>query len=186
MKAVGLRAALERSGDWNDRSDVAAKYLDIHKHVYTEGAWGEQATELYDSAIQGTHTVVRSWSDHMTGPLASKYTWLHGGNLCLAVETMTGKRPDYVFSDVRDPDKAGIVGAEDALRREYRVRLFNRKWLEGMMKEGYAGADNVRVMVSNSFGWEVMRPGSVGADNWQEMKNVLVDDKLHLSLRDWV
>ncbi len=181
----GLRAIVERSGDWNSRDDIAARYLDAHKFVYTQGAWGERAAELYDAAIQGTHTVVRSWSDHMTGPLASKYNWLHGGALCLAVEKMTGKRPDYVFSDVRDPDKAGMIRAEDALRREYRVRLFNRKWLEGMMKEGYAGADNVRVMVSNSFGWETMRPGSVGDDTWQEMKNVIVDDKLNLSIRDW-
>ena len=184
-ESSGLRAAVERSGDWNTRDDIATRYLDGHKFVYTEGAWGERAAELYDSAIQGTHTVVRSWSDHMTGPLASKYTWLHGGALCLAVERMTGKRPDYVFSDVRDPDNAGMVRAEDALRKEYRVRLFNRKWLEGMMKEGYAGADNVRVMVSNSFGWETMRPGSVGDDNWLEMKNVLVDDKLGLSIHDW-
>ena len=184
-ESSGLRVTVERSGDWNTRDDIATRYLDGHKFVYTEGAWGERATELFDSAIQGTHTVVRSWSDHMTGPLASKYTWLHGGALCLAVEKATGKKPVYVFSDVRDPDKAGMIRAEDALRREYRVRLFNRKWLEGMMKEGYAGADNVRVMVSNSFGWETMRDGSVGNDNWQEMKNVIVDDKLNLSIRDW-
>jgi cobaltochelatase CobN len=184
-ESTGLRTAVERSGDWNTREDIASRYLASHNFVYTEGAWGEQTPELYESAIQGTHTVVRSWSDHMTGPLASKYTWLHGGALCLAVEKMTGKRPDYVFSDVRDPDKAGMVRAEDALRKEYRVRLFNRKWLEGMMKEGYAGADNVRVMVSNSVGWETMRPGSVGDDTWLEMKNVIVDDKLNLSIRDW-
>jgi cobaltochelatase CobN len=98
---------------------------------------------------------------------------------------MTGRRPGYVFNDVRDPDKAGLINAEDALRREYRVRLFNRKWLEGMMKEGYAGADQVRFLVSNSFGWEVMRPGSVGNANWQEMKNVLVDDKLQLHMAEW-
>ncbi|MGC4017031.1 MAG: cobaltochelatase subunit CobN [Luteolibacter sp.] len=30
-----------------------------------------------------------------------------------------------------------------------------------------------------------MRPGSVGEANWQEMKNVLVDDTLKLSLREW-
>ncbi len=177
---------VQRSGDWGDRDDIVEQYLANHKYVYTEGAWGEEASQLYDAAIQGTHTVVRSWSDHMTGPLASKYTWLHGGSLSFAVEKMTGKRPDYIFSDVRDPDKAGIVDAEDALRKEYRVRLFNRKWLEGMMKEGYAGADHMRVMVSNSFGWEVMRPGSVGNANWYEMKAVLIDDKLNLHLEGWM
>ena len=180
---LGYKVA--RSGDWNDRTNIAKEYLSSHKHVYTQGAWGEKAPELYDAAIQGTHTVVRSWSDHMTGPLASKYMWLHGGSLSLAVEQMTGKRPDYVFSDVRDPDDAGMIDAEDALQQEYRVRLFNRKWLEGMMKEGYAGADMMRVMVSNSFGWEVMRPGSVGDENWQHIKEVLVDDSLHLNLKQW-
>ena len=84
----------------------------------------------------------------MTSPLASRYTWLHGGaHQCLAVEQMTGKRPGYVFNDVRDPDKAGLLNAEEALRREYRVRLFNRKWIEGMMKGKAtpAGADHLQL-----------------------------------------
>lgn len=175
-----------QSGDWESRDEIVAQYLATHKNVFTEGAWGEEAVALYDAAIQGTHTVVRSWSDHMTGPLASRYTWLHGGSLSFAVEKMTGKRPEYIFSDVRDPDKASLINAEDALRREYRVRLFNRKWLEGMMKEGYAGVDQVRFMTANSFGWEVMRPGSVGQENWQEMKRVLIDDRLNLNLPEWM
>lgn len=175
-----------QSGDWESRDEIVAQYLATHKNVYTEGAWGEEAVALYDVAIQGTHTVVRSWSDHMTGPLASRYTWLQGGALSFAVEKMTGQRPEYLFSDVRDPDKASLINAEDALRREYRVRLFNRKWLEGMMKEGYAGADQIRFMTANSFGWEVMRPGSVGQENWQEIKQVLIDDKLNLNLPEWM
>ncbi len=52
-----------------------------------------------------------------------------------------------------------------------------------MMKEGYAGADHMRFQVANSFAWEVMRPGSVGNDNWDEMKRVLIDDKLQLGLK---
>ncbi|QOV92069.1 cobaltochelatase subunit CobN [Humisphaera borealis] len=183
--ASSLSYSVERSGDWSTREEIARQYLAAHKYVYTEGAWGESAEPLYDAAIQGTHTVVRSWSDYMTSPLSSRYTWLHGGALALGVEQATGKRPDYVISDVRDADKAALVKAEDALQREYRVRLFNRKWVEGMMKEGYAGADHMRFLVSNSFGWEVMRPGSVGDANWQGMKEVLVDDKLQVRLKEW-
>ena len=181
-----LGYAVARSGDWNSRDEIAAEYLATHKHVYTQGAWGESAEPLYDAAIQGTHTVVRSWSDHMTSPLSSKYVWLHGGGLSIAVEAMTGKRPEYLFSDVRDPDRAALITAEDALRREFRVRLFNRRWVEGMMKEGYAGADHIRVMASNSFAWDVMRPGSVGNDNWNEMKQLLLDDQLNVRLREWM
>lgn len=181
-----LSYKVAQSGNWEDREEIAAQYLAAEKHVFTKGAWGEEAHAAYNLSIQGTHTVVRSWSDQMTSPLSSKYTWLHGGGLSMAVEAATGKQPDYVLSDVRDADQAEIVDAEHALRREYRVRMFNRKWLEGMMKEGYAGADHIRVLTSNSFGWEVMRPGSVGNDNWNEMKALLVDDKLNLNLREWM
>jgi len=181
-----LGYSVARSGDWNSRFELADEYLATQKNVYTEGAWGDEAVVLYDTTIQGTHTVVRSWSDHMTGPLSSKYTWLHGGSLSLAVEKLTGKKPEYILSDVRDPDKASIVTAEEALRREFRVRLFNRSWIEGMMKEGYAGADHMRVIVSNSFGWDTMRPGTIGNDQWLEMKQVLLDDKQKLGLSDWL
>lgn len=181
-----LAPSLLRSGEWTSREELAAQYHRSHQYVYTEGAWGEEAAPLYHAAMQGTHTVVRSWSDHLTGPLASRYTWLHGGALSLAVESATGKRPKYLFADVRDPAQSKMVDAEDALQKEYRVRLFNRKWLEGMMKEGYAGADHIRSLTTNSFAWEVMRPGSVGDANWTEMKKILLDDKLNLGLPAWM
>ena len=129
--------------------------------------------------------MLRSWSDHMTSPLANKYTWYQGGSLCLAVKHLTGREPEFLLSDVRDPDRTSLVVAEDALRREYRVRLFNRKWIEGMMKEGYAGADQVAVMASNTLGWQIMREKSVSDDIWAEIAEIYVRDKLHLSVRQW-
>ncbi len=176
---------VERSGTWDTRTDLIERYLAGVKNVFTRGHWGERAPEVYDAAIQGTDTVVRSWSDHMTGPLSNKYTWYSGGSLCLAVQHLTGKEPAFVLSDVRDPDRAGMIRAEDALAREYRARLFNRKWIEGMMKEGYAGADQVAVMVSNSMGWSIMRPGSVPDETWNEIDAIFVRDRLGLSIREW-
>ena len=101
------------------------------------------------------------------------------------MKQLTGTEPDWFLSDVRDPDRAGPVAAEDALRRDYRVRLFNRKWIEGMMKEGYAGADQIAVHVSNTMGWKIMREGSVSDDDYNEIAAIYVKDKLGLSLRQW-
>ncbi len=176
---------VERSGMWDTREDLMARYLEGVKHVFTKGHWGENAPEAYDAIIQGTDTVLRSWSDHLTGPLSNKYTWYTGGSLCLAVKHLTGKEPEFMLSDVRDPGRANMIRAEDALAREFRARLFNRKWIEGMMKEGYAGADQVAVMVSNSMGWSIMRPGSVPDETWNEIDAVFVRDKLGLSIREW-
>lgn len=181
----GSSAYIQQSGSWTTREEVIDHYLAHAKNVYTKGHWGEPAPEAYDRQMQGTDTVLRSWSDHMTGPLANKYMWLHGGQLAAAVERVTGKKPDYLLSDVRDFDKAGVVRAEDALAREFRVRLFNRKWIEGMMKEGYAGADQVAAMVDNAMGWEVVREGSVPRQTWEKIDSVFVKDELDLSIRSW-
>lgn len=181
----GNFAYIQQSGSWTTRDEVIEHYLSEAKNVYTKGHWGEPAPEAYDRQIQGTDTVLRSWSDHMTGPLANKYMWLHGGQLAMAVEHLTGKAPEFLLSDVRDFDRAGVIRAEDALAREFRVRLFNRKWIEGMMKEGYAGADQIAVMVSNSMGWEVVREGSIPRQTWEEMDAIFMKDKLGLSINQW-
>ena len=129
--------------------------------------------------------LLRSWSDRTRSPLSNKYDWYIGGSLSLAIKELTGREPEWFLSDVRDPDRAGLVAAEDALRRDYHVRLFNRKWIEGMMKEGYAGADQIAVHVSNTMGWAIMRDGSVSDDVWSEIAAVYVKDKYGLSLRQW-
>lgn len=176
---------VERSGDWDSRAELMATYLDSVSHVYTEGSWGESARPAFEAAMQGTEIVLRTWFDNTTSPLANKYAWFTGGSLALAVETVTGRKPEYSFVDVRDPDRARTVAAEDALRTDLRVRLFNRQWIEGMQKEGYAGADQVAVMVSNVFGWETVRAGSVGQDVWNEIKQIYLDDSRAMGMRAW-
>ncbi|MGO8689406.1 MAG: cobaltochelatase subunit CobN [Thermoguttaceae bacterium] len=182
---TGYYYLVERSGQWNGRKDLMDTYLGFSRYVYTEGLWGKQAAAAYNRQIQGSEVVLRSWSDRTRSPLSNKYDWYIGGSLSLAIKQLTGKEPEWYLSDVRDADRAGLVAAEDALRRDYRVRLFNRKWIEGMMKEGYAGADQIAVHVSNTMGWAIMRDGSVSDDTWNEIAAVYVKDKLGLSLRQW-
>ena len=182
---TGYYYLVERSGQWNTRKDLLDTYLGFSRYVYTEGLWGAHAPEAYGRQIQGSEVLLRSWSDRTRSPLSNKYDWYIGGSLSLAIEELTGRAPEWFLSDVRDPDRAGLVAAEDALRRDYRVRLFNRKWIEGMMKEGYAGADQIAVHVSNTMGWAIMRDGSVSDDVWNEIAAVYVRDKYGLSVRQW-
>ncbi|HID30832.1 MAG TPA: cobaltochelatase subunit CobN, partial [Desulfobacterales bacterium] len=175
----------ERSGEWDSREDLINVYLKHCKYVYTEGIWGKEAPEAYDRTIQGTEVILRSWGDRSRSPLSNKYNWWIDGSLSLAVKHLTGKEPEFLFVDVRDMDRARMVDAEDALRMDYRVRLFNRKWIEGMMKEGYAGADQIAVHVTNTMGWKIMRENSVSDNIWEEIVAIYIKDKLNLSIREW-
>ena len=55
-----------------------------------------------------------------------------------------------------------------------------------MMKEGYAGADQIAVHVSNTLGWKIMRPGSVQDDIFEEIVDIYVRDKRNLAIREWL
>ncbi len=160
------------------------RYLAGVKNVFTRGRWGEDAPEAYDATIQGTDTVLRSWSDHLTGPLRTVH--------------LVHRRQPLPGRDAPDRQGARVTSCPTSATRTLQHhsrrgcpgpantdRLFNRKWIEGMMKEGYAGADQVSVMVSNGMGWAIMRPGSVPDDTWDEIDAVFVRDKLGLSIREW-
>jgi len=176
---------VERSGQWDKREELMELYLAQARHVYTKGAWGKLAPEAYNSAIQDTELVLRSWSDRVRSPLSNKYAWFKGGSLCLAIEHLTGKRPDFLLTDLRDSSRARLVVAEEVLRRDFRSRLFNPKWIRGMMEEGYAGADQIAKHVSNALGWEIMRQGSVPPETWERIVDVFLRDSKKLALREW-
>lgn len=176
---------VEKSGEWKDREELINIYLDQVRYAYTDGLWGEEAPLAYDRHIQGTEVLLRSWSDRTRSPLSNKYDWYHGGSLSLAIKHLTGKEPEFFLSDVRDPDRTRMVNAEDALRQDFRVRLLNRKWIEGMMKEGYAGADQIAKHVSNTMGWKIMREKSISDDLWEEIVKIYLRDSRNLHIREW-
>jgi len=174
-----------RSGEWDTRQELVDAFLHWIKYVYTEGAWGEKAPEAFDRQILGTEVLVKSWSDRTTSPSSGSYFWSDAGSVALAVKHITGKEPEYILSDVHDPDHARLAQLEDALREDYRVRLFNRKWIEGMMKEGFAGADQMGKHVFNALGWKIMRENSITDDMWMEIVDIYVHDKKNLNIREW-
>ncbi|WP_419192344.1 cobaltochelatase subunit CobN [Engelhardtia mirabilis] len=185
MGSAGYYYLVERSGEWDSEQELMETYLSHVRHVYTEGAWGEHAPEAFERQIQGTEAILRSWSDRTRSPLSNKYDWYQGGSLSRAVKYLTGREPLFLLTDVRDPDRAQIVDAQEALRRDYRVRLFNRKWIEGMMAEGHAGGDQIAVHVSNTLGWAIMRESAVDAATWEQIVETYVDDRLDLGLGEW-
>jgi cobaltochelatase CobN len=68
--------------------------------------------------------------------------------------------------------------------REMRARYLNPKWIEAMLKEGYAGARMIRQVTDNLWGWQVTVPEAVGDAKWQEMFEVYVQDRNKLDIRE--
>jgi len=185
MSGTKILYLVPRSGVWDKEDEIADVYIDNMSYVYTKGAWGQKVAGLYEQAIQGTDLLVRVWASNMTSQLSNHHAYEYLGGLSMAVKKLTGKEPEAVIADVRDPNGARMRDFQEVLATTLQAELLNRKWVEGMKQHGYAGAGHAAELVKNTFGWSVTRPGSIADVTWSEIQSVYIDDKYKLGLRDW-
>ena len=68
---------------------------------------------------------------------------------------------------------------------EFRSRYVNPTWIEGMKKEGYAGAGAMREFVEYLWGWNATVPETVDDAMWKETFDVYVEDKHNLGMKEF-
>lgn len=185
MSGTNILHLVPRSGIWENEDEIADVYVDNMSYVYTAGTWGEKIEGLYEEAIQGTDTLLRVWASNMTSQLSNHHAYEYLGGLSMAVKKLTGREPEALIADVRDPSGARVREFEEVLATTFRTELLNRKWVEGMKEHDYAGAGHMAELVKNTFGWDVTRPGSVTEETWNDIFATYIQDKYALGLREW-
>ena len=68
---------------------------------------------------------------------------------------------------------------------EFRSRYVNPTWIEGMKKEGYAGAGEMRAFVEYLWGWDATVTETVDDQMWKETFDVYVEDKHNLGMKEF-
>lgn len=185
MSGTNILHLVPRSGVWNEADEITSVYIDSMNYVYTGEVWGEKTEDLYIEAIQNTDTLIRAWSSNMTSPLSNHHAYEYLGGLSMAVTKLTGREPEALIADVRDPDGARVRGFEEVLASNLRTELLNRAWIEGMKEHDYAGAGHMAELVKNTFGWDVTRSSSVSEGVWDDIYETYVQDKYALDLSAW-
>lgn len=167
----------EASGTWDSDKVIADDYLRKMGHGYGNGFWGEPMEDVFREALKGTEKVVHSNSTALYGTLDNDDFFMYAGGLALAVRSLDGKSPEVLVTNVRDPRKPEMSSLDKFMGLEFRSRYVNPTWIQGMKKEGYAGAGEMRAFVEYLWGWQVTVPESVDAAKWQEVYEVYVEDK---------
>ena len=174
-----------RSGVWDTDDQITSVYVDSMSYAYTGEIWGQQIDGLYEQAIQGTDTIIRTWASNMTSQLSNHHCYEYLGGMSLAVKKLTGTEPQALIADVRDPSGARIRDFREVLDSNLRTELLNTDWIKGMKKHGYAGAGHVAELVKNTFGWSVTRKSDVSSGTWKEIYQTYVEDSRGLELKKW-
>lgn len=179
---TGVAETAARSDLWDDDARVAEVFENRTGFAFGQGVWGERAPELLRRNLAGVEAVVHSRSSNLYGLLDNDDVFQYLGGLSLSVRKESGKQPATL---VIRQQRAGQLEVEDLARsigREMRSRYLNPAWLQGMMREGYAGAREMAKFVEYLWGWQVTTPGKVTEAQWQATYETYVEDALDLGL----
>ncbi len=171
------------SGSWDDEAGFANDYIRKMGHGYGNGYWGQPMPDVFRLAISGTETIVHSNSTMLYGTLDNDDMFMYMGGLASAVRSLDGTTPDLQITDTRDPGKPAMTGLDTFIGREFRSRYVNPTWIEGMQKEGYAGAGAMREFVEYLWGWDATASDVVDDAMWQETYETYVLDKRNMGMK---
>ena len=173
------------SGTWDSDKGFSDDYIGKMGHGYGNGFWGEPMADVFRLALSGTEKVVHSSSTMLYGALDNDDMFMYVGGLAAAIRSIDGKSPEIVVTNTRDPGKPEMTSIDKFIGTEFRSRYVNPTWIEGMKKEGYAGAGAMREFVEYLWGWNATVPETVDAAMWKETFDVYVEDKHHLGMKDF-
>ncbi len=187
---TNLDRAIPLSNTWTDEKQLADVFFNRMHHVYGRGHWGEAASkdaalavDLFKLSLKDTDAVIHSRSSNVYASLDGDDFFQYLGGTAMAARQVNGKTPEVLVADLADPTAAKTMSLERYQGREMQSRYLNPKWIESMLKEGYAGARFINMVAENLWGWQVTVPEAVGAEKWQALYETYVEDKYQLDIQ---
>ncbi|WP_295872679.1 cobaltochelatase subunit CobN [uncultured Zhongshania sp.] len=184
---AGINRLVERSGAWQDRSELAEVFIKRMGHAYGAGMQGESAQGVFERQLQSVSQTFLGRASNLYGLIDNNDAFDYLGGFNLAVETVSGKIPASAVINHADNRNLQIDALHDALLSELRGRFFNPQWIKPLMKEGYSGARTMgSEFIEYLWGWQVTSPDIINDRVWEEVKAVYIDDAQALGLDEFL
>ncbi|MEO0368696.1 MAG: cobaltochelatase subunit CobN, partial [Pseudomonadota bacterium] len=184
---AGVNRMVERSGSWQDRSEIADVYIKRIGHAYGSDVQGQPLQAVFSNRLNLVDNTYLGRSSNLYGLLDNNDTFDYLGGLSLAVEMARGQVPSSFILAHEDTRQVSVEPLSLALLGELRGRFLNPQWLQPLMDEGYAGARTMgSEFMEYLWGWQVTNPDIVKSWVWDEVKSVYVDDKHEIGLDEFL
>lgn len=186
---TNLPDATLASDTWDTDESMVKTYLSRMGHLFGTEAGTRNVKlkniDLFAENLKGTKAAVLSRSSNLHGILTVDHPFEYLGGIGQAVRYLDGETPELYIANLRDTKNFKNETAAEFIAKELRTRYYHPNWVKEMMDEGYSGALEILDVVNNFWGWNVMSPEAVRADQWQEMFEIYVEDKLELGVDEW-
>jgi magnesium chelatase subunit H len=149
---------------WESENDLDDLFIRRNSSAYGGGRKGENESAILQKLLGSVDRVVHQVDSTEFGISDIDHYFSSSGSLQLAARRRNTKPGDvklnYVESFTSD---IKVDDAEKSLRIEYRSKLLNPKWFEGMLKHGHSGAGEISNRVTYMLGWDAV---TKSVDDW--------------------
>ena len=181
---TGIQGMVTAGDRWDNESEIADVYMNNMGAFYgSEKSWEDVRTYAFEAALTRTDAVIQPRQSNTWGALSLDHVYEFMGGMNLAVRNVTGKDPDAYLSDYRNRNNAKMQEVKEALSVESTTTLFNPAYIKEKMKGGSTSANSFAELVTNTYGWNVMKPDAIDNEMWDEIYEVYVKDKHGLNLK---
>ena len=182
----GIQEMVEAGDRWENESEIAATYLNNMGAYYgSEKNWEAFQKFAFEAALTRTDVVVQPRQSNTWGALSLDHVYEFMGGMNLAVRNVTGKDPDAYLSDYRNRNNMKMQELKEAVGVESRTTILNPAYIKEKMKGGASSASEFADVITNTYGWNVMKPAAIDKELWDNIYNVYVKDELNLGVKKY-
>ena len=186
MYGTGIQGMVESGDRWESESEIADTYLNNMGAFYgDEKHWEVFQKFAFEAALNSTDVVVQPRQSNTWGALSLDHVYEFMGGMNLAVRNVTGKDPDAYLSDYRNRNNMKMQELKEAVSVESRTTILNPTYIKEKMKGGASAASEVAQTVTNTYGWNVMKPAAIDKELWDNIYDVYVKDEYKLNVKDF-
>lgn len=150
------------SSQWTDVEDLGKAFVNWGCHAYGGTRRGERMDGLFQERLSHVEVTVKNHCTRELDMLDNDDDFVYHGGMIAAVRSARGEAPSSFIGDSSDPERTRLRSTAEESRFIFRSRVMNPKWLQGLMRHGYRGVQELASLVDYSFAWgataDVMEP----------------------------
>lgn len=170
------------SRQWTDFRDLAQVFETWSSYGYSAREHGEHRPEAFRRRMSTVAVTIKNESTAEYDMLDSDDFYAYHGGLIACVKANSGKAPLAVTGHTDDPDRPVTRDVAREAARVVRSKILNPKWLKGLQRHGFKGAQEIAAAVDSFFGWDAT---AEVAEDWmyQSMAEKFLFDE---ATRQWM
>jgi cobaltochelatase CobN len=150
---AGLQGLIEAQ-NWQSDADLAIAYRNWSCYAYDQKGIGHAMPDVFQQRLEKLDIILHNQDNREHDLLDSDDYYQFQGGLAVAARALTGKNPQLYFGDNSVPSNPKVKLLSEEIRKVYRSRVINPKWIAGVMRHGYKGAFEMAATVDYFFAYD--------------------------------